>query len=166
MAAGLSLHYGERPTAPRGLPKVSLPRRALGSGLEFVVYLQVVDAIRTRELLTNGLVGCVGPLLFFVFVGLRDVNAGAFSLGKRLARLRVVDRRTGLVPSNLQAVLRNVYYLLLLLTMSVPGATGCASSAILYPSILIDLAVLAKSPGGMRLGDHLAGTQVVQVEKP
>lgn len=66
------------------------------------------------------------------------------------------------MASSWQALLRNGYFILLLLLMVLPG--GEFFGALFFPLlILMDVLMIIASPDGRRLGDLLAGTQVVPV---
>lgn len=142
------------------LPKASTMRRLLGSGIEYLVYVTGIVMIAFLSLFTGGLIGLFAPLFLFGMVGLRDVNAGAFSISKRVGGLRVVDRETGLPPSNPKAVLRNSYYLILLLAMNLPYVEFVAPF-FFFAMMFIDILMIMASPKGRRIGDLMANTQVV-----
>lgn len=141
------------------LPKAETARRLLGSGIEFIVYVACGWVILFLDLLTAGLLGLLS-LVLVVLVVLRDFNAGAFSIAKRVSRMRVVDWRTGKAASNVQALIRNGYYLGLLLLMVLPW-TDLPVMFFLKLFIAIDILMILSNPKGRRLGDLLANTQVV-----
>lgn len=142
------------------LPKANTARRLLGSGIEYVTYVTCAWVIVFLDFLTAGVLGLL-CLVLVVLVVLRDFNAGSFSIAKRVSRMRVVDRRTGQSASNVQALLRNGYYLGLLLLMVLPWV----DAPVLFffkLFIALDILMILSSPQGRRLGDLLAGTQVVE----
>jgi uncharacterized RDD family membrane protein YckC len=93
---------------------------------------------------------------------LRDFNAGAYSIAKRVSQMRVVDSRTGRSPSNAQALLRNSYYLGLLVVAVFLPWIAWLFSVLFMLFIGFDIMMILASPRGRRLGDLLAGTQVVE----
>lgn len=142
------------------LPKANTARRLLGSGIEYVTYVACAWMIVFLDFLTAGVLGLL-CLALVVLVVLRDFNSGAFSIAKRVSRMRVVNQRTGQPASNVQALLRNGYYLGLLLLMVLPWVD--APLVFFFKLfIVLDILMILSSPQGRRLGDLLAGTQVVE----
>ncbi len=144
------------------LPKASTARRLLGSGIEYLAYSMTITIFSIFGLLTGGLLGLLWVPLVFVLIALRDINGGTFSPGKRVGNLRVVDLRSARQASNFQALVRNGYYLGLVLVMFVPLLKFVAE-VFFFLFLVIDVMMIVASPGGRRLGDYLAGTQVVPV---
>lgn len=145
------------------LPKASTSRRLLGSGVEYTAYVICVGIITIFDLLSAGLVGLLSLLLLGLVV-LRDFNAGAFNIAKRISRMRVVDKRTGRPASNLQALLRNGYYLALLLLSAFIPWIDVITFPLFLTFVFLDLMMILASPQGRRLGDLIAATQVVEAE--
>ncbi len=142
------------------LPKPSTPRRLLGSGIEFTFYAFCFWSIVFLDLVTGGLLGLLCLILFGLIV-LRDFNNGAFSIAKRVSQMRVVDWGTGRSPSNIQAFLRNSYYIGLLLLAVIP-AIDCIFASLFMLFITLDITMILASHQGRRLGDLLASTQVIE----
>ena len=143
------------------LPKASTPRRLLGSGVEYIAYVVFATIIFALESISAGLLG----LLFLLLMGLivmRDFNAGAFSIAKRISQMRVVNVKTGQSASNRQAIWRNSYYLGLALIGMIPWIGGPVASFFFMMFIVLDIMMILANPRGRRLGDFLAGTQVVE----
>jgi len=145
---------------PGTLPKPSTARRLLGSGIEFIIYSALAWLITGLESASFGLLG----LLFLFLIGLivlRDFNGGLYSIAKRVSHMRVVDLKSGRATSNIQSLLRNSYYLVLLAIAIVP-VVGCFSSTAFMVFVALDVMMIMANPQGRRLGDLMAGTQVVQ----
>lgn len=142
------------------LPKASTPRRLLGSGIEYLSYVAGTWIITVLDVFTTGLLGLFSFFLVILIV-LRDFNGGTFSVAKRVSQMRVVDLRTGRAASNGQALLRNGYYLSLLLIGAVLPWIDVLSSFFFTMFIILDVMMIMASRRGRRLGDFLAGTQVV-----
>lgn len=140
-------------------PPASKPRRFIGSGIEFSAYLAGVWVIAFVDFITAGLIGLTSLVLIGLIV-LRDCNAGKFSIAKRVSSMRVVDWRTGQPATNTQALLRNSYYLALL-TVSLLPISDLVTSPIFTFFVAVDVLMILANPKGRRLGDHIAGTQVV-----
>ena len=146
------------------LPKASIARRLLGSGIEYLAYSMTIAIFSFFGFFTGGLLGLVWVPLVFVLVALRDLNGGAFSPGKRVGNLRVVDLRSARPASNFQALARNGYYLGLVLLMIVPLLKYLVQG-FFFLFLVVDVMMIVASPGGRRLGDYLAGTQVVPMSE-
>lgn len=147
-------------TQALSLPKAKAVPRLAAAGIEYLLYLVGIWLVITFSLATGLVAGLIGPLPLSVLVALRDFRGGALSISKRVAGLRVVDRKSGLVASNFQALIRNSYYVLLLLLMALPGGEFVA----VWPfkmMVVTDGLLILVNPRGRRLGDFLAGTQVV-----
>ncbi len=144
------------------LPKASSTRsRLIGSGIEFLVYQVIMAGFMVIYSGRAGAREILIAAILFGMLGFRDINSGALSVGKRIYRVRVVDRRTAMPLSNRQALLRNIYYLTLVVFLPLPLLNVLCFS-IFALLIFIDLLMILASPEGRRLGDLLAGTQVVQ----
>lgn len=142
--------------------KPSTLRRLLGAGLEFALYDATAVVVVLVSLMTLGAADFVAALVMIVFISIRDSNSGLFSLEKRLGRMRVIKKRTGRPISNLDAWKRNCYYLLwpaLALLPFLPLDAFAMSMFQIF--LLVDLAMILFREDGRRLGDFLAGTQVV-----
>lgn len=138
------------------LPPADRLRRLLGSGIEFLVYVLAIPVMS----LSVGL-GCLIFLVLLSLILLRDFNAGAFNIAKRVSHMRVVHWKSGQPASNFQCFLRNVYYIGLLPVAVVP-VLGLGPWFFFVLFVTIDIAIIIASPRGRRFGDFLAGTQVVE----
>jgi uncharacterized RDD family membrane protein YckC len=106
----------------------------------------------------------VPPLV--LMIGLRDVHAGLFSIGKRISRMRVVEYGTGKPATNSQALLRNSYYMALTFLMIPPIIlVDLGTTTFFMLLIVIDVILISFGKDGRRIGDWLARTQVVQEAK-
>jgi uncharacterized RDD family membrane protein YckC len=143
------------------LPKASTPRRLIGSGVEYVAYVVCVWLIAAANLASLGGLALTA-LLPVGLIALRDCNAGALSIAKRISRMRVVNLRNGQPASNSQALSRNSYYLGLLLLMMVLPWFSPLWSFVFTSFVALDVLMILANPQGRRLGDMLAGTQVVE----
>lgn len=157
--ASTALPVGAPPRAI-ALPKASGVRRLGATGIEYMVYLVALWFAIALSPMTALVSGVVGPLFVAGLLAARDLRGGAYSLSKRLAGQRVVDARTGVASTTAQALGRNSYYLVLLLVMALPGFEFLA----VWPFkmlVAIDVLLVLVNPAGRRLGDFIAGTQVV-----
>jgi uncharacterized RDD family membrane protein YckC len=146
------------------LPKARTARRLLGSGVEYFTYELILIFLNIVSPFTGGVLGFFATPFILLMVGIRDVKSGAFSIAKRVGGMRVVDYRTGQPISDLQALKRNSYYLVLIVLMVVPF-TKSIPTAIFTLLMMIDIMMIIASPEGRRIGDLIAGTQVVQEKR-
>ncbi len=139
------------------LPRADLARRLGASGLEFLILfgLEVASAIIVP-------VGMALSLLAGTYFAVKDLGGGRYSLGKRIARTRVVDAETGAVPPAARLVMRNAHLALGFWLSVIPGLEVLGWALLLLGGT-IDLLMLVADPQGRRLGDRIAGTQVVPV---
>jgi len=145
------------------LPKANSTRRFLGSGIEYVGYCICVWIITVLDFFSGGILG-IFSLFLVGLIFLRDFNGGAFSISKRVSRMRVVDYRTGQATSNTQALLRNSYYLVLPIIAAFIPYLDTVTSILFMFFVGLDVMMILASPQGRRLGDLLAGTQVVETK--
>ena len=157
-----------RPPGPNEIspfPRASRPRRLLGSGIEFFAYFIGGLIVLAMDSLTFGILG-LAALVIAGLIFLRDFNGGVVSIAKRVGRMRVVGYKTGEPASNTQAFLRNIPYfvLFILFAFPIPIPFIDASFMALF-SLLVgfDILLIFANPQGRRMGDLLAGTQVVEV---
>lgn len=152
-----------RPDGALELPKAITSKRLMGAGVEYVFYSLLGGIAVTIAVSTFGVMDFVVALPMALGIAVRDSHSGLFSLEKRLGHMRVVDRKTGRPITNGQAFKRNSYYLIPPLTMILPlAALEPLLFSIFEMFILVDVAMIVFRQDGRRLGDLLAGTQVVQ----
>ena len=144
------------------LPRAPGSSRLMGAGLEFFLYELLVGAICVVSFVTGGVGDFVFGVGLLLLIGIRDSNAGRFSLEKRMAGLRVVKTGSGRAISNVEGLKRNAYYLLLPLA-SIFAFIGIDQvlMAIFQVFVVLDVMMIMTRRDGRRLGDLMAGTQVV-----
>lgn len=156
----------QAPQALVRLPRARAGRRLAGSGIEYVVYVAAITTLAVVSVLTAGLFDLLLAPLVVLLIAVRDVRSGLFSIGKRIAGLRVVQIGTGQPATNAQAVMRNSYYLGLTLVMMLPVIILDGLAATLFGlCVVVDVLMILATEDGRRLGDRLAGTQVVHQAK-
>lgn len=158
--------YLARP-APRAidLPRAPLGRRAGAAGLEMGVLLGLDLIGLLLAPFTFTIAGMITGLVGAGYTAVRDLEQGRFSLGKHIAHLRVVDQVTLQPASNKQGLIRNSYFVAFWLLAALPDLIGWVGWVLMILAAFLDLAMAAADPKGRRLGDRLAGTQVVPVER-
>lgn len=160
---GTSIVSDQNQAMVRVLPKAGLPRRFAGDGLELITLygLEVVGAI--AAFFTLGISGIVSSVIGATYMAIKDLAHGKFSVGKLIARTRVVDAKTAELATAKQAVLRNSYYVAGWLLAALPDPIGYLGWAGVSLAILVDSLMVLASPSGRRIGDYIAGTQVVPI---
>ncbi len=98
-----------------------------------------------------------GPAMLGPYMLVRDVLG--ISLGKRLMRLRVISAGGG-EATPLQLIVRNITIAAGLLLSQLP-----VMSLLHIPGLIVPLEMIILVATGRRLGDRIAGTSVVKVEK-
>ncbi len=146
------------------LPKAPLSRRLAGDGLEVtvLVVLEIVGTI--LGYVTFGITGILSSVIGMTYMACKDLNHGSYSLGKLIAHTRVVDQATGELASNKQAFIRNSYYVFGWLLACLPFV-GFIGQILVFLALIVDVLMVLAHPRGLRLGDFLAGTQVVPIEE-
>jgi len=146
------------------LPKAELPRRLGGAGLEFFI-LTVIELIgMSLSPFTALISGMLASLFNAVYMAVKDIDAGKYSIGKRVGSTRVVDSASGAPASTKQAILRNAPYIACWTVAILPDPFGSFGFMAVFLFILVDLGLIVADPLGRRLGDRLAKTQVVPVD--
>lgn len=144
------------------LPRASVGRRLAGSGVEYMAYSAVMGVLTVFSIVM--VLDLVLVPFLALFIAVRDVSSGRYSVAKRIGRMRVVQLGTGLPATDRQALVRNSYYIVLATLMVLPIGLDTLAATLFYACVAVDLLMIAGSSDGRRLGDHLAGTQVVHVK--
>jgi len=152
----------ERPTSLRVLPRAPRGRRLLGAGLEYVTYEVGLAAIAFISFMTVGVGDAAVALPLLILIAIRDSRSGLFSIEKRFAHLRVVKAGSGQPIRDLDGLKRNFYYLIPPLVALLPFLPLDYLVVSIFQALLIlDILMILFRQDGRRLGDLLAGTQVV-----
>ncbi len=148
------------------LCKVGTSRRLLSSGIEYITYALFIWFSIFLNAFTAG-IGLLGllPLFFLILIVLRDFNQGAFSIVRRTSLTRVADLQTGQPASNSQAIVRNSYYLVLLFLLPFLPWLDFLIALVFTLFLVLDCTMIVAGRQGRRLGDILAGTQVVEEKR-
>lgn len=152
-------------TKTLALPKADLSRRFGGAALEVVTFfvLDIIGALLSP--FTFFVSGAFTSLMVALYVVVKDFNGGSMSVGKRVASTRLVDVSSGAPASAKQALIRNSYIVVGWICAAIPDPVGFVGWIIVAFSILVDVLMVFASPRGLRLGDRLAGTQVVPMKE-
>jgi uncharacterized RDD family membrane protein YckC len=147
------------------VPRPELPRRLGGSALELSTLI-VVEIIGTLLMgLTIGISGALSSLLAAVYMGVKDLDGGRYSFGKRAVSTRVVDVQTLERASAGKCFLRNLPWVVFWTLAIIPVIGDFVGWGLLGLMTVLDVGFILATPTGRRLGDFLAGTQVVPEER-
>jgi uncharacterized RDD family membrane protein YckC len=152
-------------TALVQVPRPPLARRLGGSALEFLTMLGIEVLGTVLAPFTWGITGALTSLLVATYVGLKDLGAGRYSFGKRAVSVRIVDVVTLDRANNLKCFLRNLPYVVAWAVAILPVVGDIVGWSALGLLVLVDIGLILATPSGRRLGDYLAGTQVVPEER-
>ncbi len=130
-----------------GLLKASLLLRAMAKALDFIVIAAAVRAVPQ-----------VGFLAGLAYLLIGDGLFDGRSLGKKIMRLRVISSSAGAQGSFRDSMIRNAPFAAAMLFFNIPLAGWIFPVLILTFEFLLTLG----NSEGMRLGDDLAGTKVVE----
>ena len=147
------------------LPKADMQRRLGGAGLEFFI-LTVIEVICIAlSPFTAFVSGALASLFNAVYMAVKDLDSGKYSIGKRVGSTQVIDTETGGAASTKQAILRNAPYIACWTLAILPDPFGSFGFMAVFLFILVDLGLIIADPQGRRLGDRIAKTQVVPVDR-
>jgi uncharacterized RDD family membrane protein YckC len=164
-AGGAVVPSGSSDSSLLVVPRPPLVRRLGGSALEYVTLI-VVEIIGTLLMgFTFGASGAISSLIGAIYMSVKDLDGGRFSFGKRAVGTRVVDVKTLQRVSAGKAFLRNLPWVLAWLIAVVPVIGDSIGLPLIGLLALLDVGLIAMTPTGRRLGDFLAGTQVVPEER-
>ncbi|MFH1468112.1 MAG: RDD family protein [Pseudomonadota bacterium] len=147
------------------VPRPPLPRRLGGSALELFTLLGIELLGTILSPLTWGITGALTSVIDAVYMSLKDLGGGRWSFGKRAVSARVVDVTTLDRADNLKCFLRNLPYVIAWAIAILPLVGDFIGWSALGLLALVDLGMIIWSPTGRRVGDYIAGTQVVAEER-
>jgi uncharacterized RDD family membrane protein YckC len=130
-----------------GLLKASLLLRVMAKALDFIVIAAAVRAVPR-----------VGFLAGLAYLLIGDGLFDGRSLGKKIMRLRVISNSSSAQGSFRDSMIRNMPFAAAMLLFNIPLAGWIFPVLILTLEFLLTLG----NSEGMRLGDDLAGTKVVE----
>lgn len=118
----------------------------------------------------------LGPLVGFLYSILADAipfkGFEGQSLGKKLMRLRVVSTKVGssrvgrVRLTYRESIIRNAPVGVATFFALIPVWGWFILALIGFPLMVVEIYLLARAPGGQRLGDVMADTEVVELPAP
>jgi uncharacterized RDD family membrane protein YckC len=103
----------------------------------------------------------MGWLAAIGYAATQDSFGKGQSLGKKIMGLQVVEEHSGLSCSVSHSVLRNMPWLMSLLCLPIP-VVGILMHLVLIPVMALEFYLLFSLDSGVRLGDVMANTLVVE----
>jgi len=150
------------------IPKNNFRRAGILVGVRLTTHLQRFTAkgidvlvVTALYFLGKAISPVFGAILAAMFASLQDSFGQGQSVGKRMMGLRVLDEYTGGSCSFQNSVLRNVPFWLFFLLLPVEFIWGL-SLLFIVPVFLLEIYLLANIETGVRLGDVIGNTQVVE----
>jgi uncharacterized RDD family membrane protein YckC len=143
---------GARPRRPRAEAhpsRADLRRRALARAIDVAIFALLSESVTY-----------VGPLVALIYLLLGDGLFDGASVGKRLARLRVVRGSDGRPASVFDSLLRNAPLGIAGLFVLIPLVGWALFLTLGLLVVLFEGYLVFNDPRGVRAGDVLAGTQV------
>lgn len=124
---------------------------------------KMIDLILVMALFFIGrtLWGPLGPLLGAFYAGVQDSLGGGQSLGKKIIGLKTLDDTTGVSCSVLSSCMRNLPVLLAVLFANIP-VIWVFVLLFTLPFMLLEVYLVKEIQTGVRLGDIMANTLVVE----
>lgn len=109
-------------------------------------------------------VGLIYAPIYLLFKDYDDKRSGKSSTGKRAMGLRVIEVGTNRSPSQSTAFLREAYWIFFLfyVLLEVIGKAPIWLFVLWAGFLLIEITAVLYDPKGRRVGDRIAGTQVVE----
>jgi uncharacterized RDD family membrane protein YckC len=137
--------------------KVSVLTRVMAKLIDVVVLIALSVLIRYP----------LGPFVgFFYSIAADGMNFGPFcgqSVGKRLSKLRVVNRRSRNHITLRESLLRNAPVGVATFFAIIPIWGWLILGLVGIPLMIMEIYLMASDPGGHRLGDVMGDTEVIDV---
>lgn len=127
--------------------KASLLLRTIAKAVDFIIIATAISALDKVGYLA-------GTIYFLVSDGLFDGR----SLGKKVMRLRVISVPAGTAGDFRDSIIRNTVFAAALLLYKIP-LIGWVLALII---IILEFLLMLGNKDGMRAGDDLAGTKVIE----
>ena len=151
------------------MPKSGISRRTpifLGPVCSTPVHRSLAKAIDLTLVMViffvgKTLWGPLGPLLGAFYAAVQDSFGEGQSVGKKIIGLRTVDESTGVSCPALSSCMRNIPVVVIVLCASIP-VVWAFSLLLLTPFILLEIYLVFSLETGVRLGDIMANTLIVE----
>lgn len=132
---------------PGDSAKAGLLLRVIAKLLDFIIIAAAIKAVPQ-----------VGYFAGLVYLLIGDGLFDGRSIGKRIIRLRVISQEAGIPGTFRDSIMRNITFALSLILYKIP-LLGCF---FVLSVLLVEFLLMLGNDEGMRLGDNLANTKVVE----
>jgi len=103
----------------------------------------------------------LGPLLGGIYAAIQDSMAGGQSIGKKIIGLKTLDDNTGIGCSALSSTMRNLPLVISVLSVNIP-VVWVFILFLCIPIFILEIYLVREVQTGVRLGDIMANTLVVE----
>ncbi|MFM8268944.1 MAG: hypothetical protein ACKN9V_02055 [Pseudomonadota bacterium] len=136
-------------------PVCSTPfQRCIAKGIDLILVMVVFFVAKT-------IWGPLGPVLGACYASLQDSFGEGQSIGKRIIGLRTLDEGTGISCSASGSCTRNLPLVVMIFCATIPVIWAFVLLAVL-PFILLEVYLVFNLETGVRLGDVMANTLIVE----
>lgn len=136
-------------------PICSTPfQRCVAKGIDLILVMVIFFVGKT-------IWGPLGPLLGAFYAAIQDSFSEGQSVGKKIIGLRTLDEGTGISCSALGSCTRNLPLVVSVLCATIPVIWAFALLAT-FPFALLELYLVFNLETGVRLGDVMANTLIVE----
>lgn len=104
----------------------------------------------------------VGPLAGLLYVFIADGFWHGQSPGKRLIKLQVIHEKDSTPISFMESILRNIPFAIVYIFFIVPFIGWLLLVIVGLPILIFESYLVCRDVKGIRVGDILAGTQVIE----
>lgn len=142
-------------------PRAELKKRIGGSGAELAGMALIEIVGLALAPFTFMISGVLASGFNAAYMAAKDMDDGKLSVAKKIGGRKVVAVDTDLPISNKQAWIRNAPYIGAWAFAMLPDPFGMLGLALVGLMAVVDIGLIWTDPRGRRLGDRLAGTQVI-----
>lgn len=136
-------------------PICSTPfQRCVAKGIDLVLIMVIFFVGKT-------IWGPLGPVLGAFYAAIQDSFGNGQSVGKKIIGLRTLDEGTGISCSAIGSCMRNLPWVIGILCSTIPVVWAFVALASL-PFILLEIYLIFNLETGVRLGDIMANTLIVE----
>lgn len=132
---------------PGDTAKAGLLLRVIAKLLDFIIIATTIKAVPQ-----------VGYFAGLVYLLIGDGLFDGRSIGKKIIRLRVISHKAGIPGTFRDSIVRNITFAFSLILYKIP-LLGCF---FMLSVLLVEFLLMLGNDEGMRLGDNLANTKVVE----
>ncbi|MFM8312707.1 MAG: RDD family protein [Deltaproteobacteria bacterium] len=137
-----------------GPAECSVVQRVVAKTIDFII-VAIIFLLGKALWLPLGWLGAL------VYAAIQDSLGQGQSVGKKIIGLQVLEDYSGLPCSPSHSILRNIPWVISLFCLPIP-VVGVLMQLVLVPLICLELYLLVTLDSGVRLGDVMGNTVVVE----